>query len=231
MAISTTGRSVLLALTAAAGLGLWPEVAAAREVYLNGVKLGADVLITNQTFSACDVKIDDKGDVYITAKGVKVDLTPARSGEGARPATSTAAATPPPAQTPGATAAAGTTTTAALSKRYWLVTTPVRAAKAQYDVEVFVNGRFVKKVRAGDEAVILEVTRFVRVGDNVVELVARKNLGEKRLSSSPTDSLEIIVGEGEASGGTISITKPVVSFVRTAQDMKSSTDTTHFTGR
>src|SRR5688572_2767142 len=46
--------------------------AEARSVYLNGIKLDANVAMKPQTFSGCDVRIDEKGDVYITAKGYRV---------------------------------------------------------------------------------------------------------------------------------------------------------------
>jgi hypothetical protein len=53
----------------------------ARSVYLNGVKLDESMVLRNQNFGTCEVRFDEKGDVWITAKGYKVtvnavDLSP-----------------------------------------------------------------------------------------------------------------------------------------------------------
>ena len=162
----------------------------------------------SQTFPACEVQIDDKGDVHITAKGFKIE-------------TKGAAGAP----------ASATETPAQLSKRYWLVSKQPRKGLAQYDVDVYLNGKLVKKVRAQDDPVILDVTRSVKPGVNEVKLVATKTMGDKRLSSSPTDTLEIVLGEGAAAGGTVSITKTVVTYVRTAQETRNFADDSRFDGR
>jgi hypothetical protein len=182
--------------------------ALARDVYLNGVKLDSSVVITSQTFPSCEVQIDAKGDVYITAKGFKIEARPSAGGGGSAPATPA-----PPAE---------------LTKRYWLVSKQPRKGQAQYDVDVFVNGKLVKRVRAQDDPVILDVTKSVRPGVNEVKLVAVKHMGDKRLSSSPTDTLEVILGEGSAAGGTVSITRTVVTYVRTAQETKNFSDDLRF---
>src|SRR4029453_18249947 len=102
---------------------------------------------------------------------------------------------------------------------------------AQYEVDVYLNGKFVKKVRAQDDPVILDVTKSVRPGVNEVKLIATKTMGDKRLSSSPTDTLEIVLGEGTVGGGTVSITKTVVSYVRSAQETSNFSDDARFDGR
>lgn len=189
---------------------LMTGAAEARDVYLNGVKLDANVILKNQTFPACEVKFDENGNVYITAKGFKVQVT------AAEPPKETVA--PPPAD-------------GKLSKRYWLVSKYNKKGQAQYDVDVFVNDQFVKKVRSIDDATVLEVTKFVKPGANKVRLVAVKNLGDKRLSSSVVDFLEIVVGEGAVGGGTVTIDKAVVSYKRTAAETGDFKDDFAFTGR
>lgn len=187
--------------------------ASARNVYLNGVKLDDNVLLTNQTFPACEVKFDDKGDVYITAKGFKVGVKAAEGAEDAKKADE-----PPPAD-------------GKLTKRYWLVSTQTKRGVVQYDVDVYINGQFVKKVRSADDRTVLEVTKHVKPGVNKVRLVATKNMGDKRVSSSPNDVLEIVLGEGTVGGGTVAIDKPVVTSRRTAQETKNFTEEVGFTGR
>jgi hypothetical protein len=198
----------LLALALVAFLSLGASPAQARDVYLNGIKLDASVTIAAQTFPNCEVRFDERGDVYITAKGFKVE--PREKG------------------------AAATTTTraaAAIEKRYWLISKQPRTGMAQYEVDVFLNGKLVKRVRSADDPVVLEITKHVKPGDNRVQLVARKAMGDRRLSSSPTDTLEIVLGEGTVSGGTISITRPVVQYTRTAQETRSYSDESGFEGR
>lgn len=185
-------------------LVLVPLAAHARDVYFNGVKLDASMLIKSQTFPACEVRFDDNGDIHITAKGFKVEVQPA-GPEAA-----------PPEK---------------LTKRYWLVSKQTRRGMAQYEVDVFVNGTFVKKVRSVDDAVVLEVTKYVKPGLNKLRLVATKVIGDKRLSTSPNDALEVVLGEGNVGGGTVSIDKPWVTYRRTAHETQNFSDEYTFTGR
>jgi hypothetical protein len=186
------------------------SIAAARTVYLNGVKLDDNVILNNQTFAACEVKFDDKGDVYITAKGFKIGVQDASND--------TKKDDPPAAD-------------GKLGKRYWLVTQQTKLGVVQYDVDVFVNGKFVKKVRSSEDRVVMEITKWVQTGSNKVRLQATKNMGDKRASTSPADTLEIIIGEGTVGGGTVAIDKPVVDWKRTAQETKNITEEVSFTGR
>jgi hypothetical protein len=204
-------RALSAVVSVVALLGAAP--AFARDVYLNGVKLDSSVLIQSQTFPACEVQFDEKGDVHITAKGFKVETKPA------------AASADAPGSAPAAPSAQ------ALSKRYWLISKQPKKGMAQYEVDIYLNGKFVKKVRAQDDPVILDVTKSVRPGVNEVKLIATKTMGDKRLSSSPTDTLEIVLGEGTVGGGTVSITKTVVSYVRSAQETKNFSDDARFDGR
>lgn len=192
-------------------LVLLPLAAHGRDVYLNGVKLDSNVVLTNQTFPACEVKFDDKGDIWITAKGFKIDVKPA-------------ADEPKPAETP---APVGDR----VAKRYWLVSTQTKRGIVQYDVDVFINGKFVKKVKSADAQVVLEVTKYVKPGSNKVRMVATKVVGDKRLSTSPSDVLEVVLGEGDVGGGTVAIDKPVATFRRTASETRNVSEDFTFVGR
>lgn len=191
-----------------------PSIAEARNVYLNGVKLDDNVSLNDQTFPACEVKFDAKGDVYITAKGFKVGVQEA-------PDTDKKKVKDDPAPR----------SDGKLTKRYWLISTQTKRGQVQYDVEVYVNGTLVKKVRSTDDRVVLEVTKHVTAGTNKVRLVATKNMGDKRVSSSPSDVMEIVLGEGTVGGGTVSIDKPIVTWKRTAQETKNFAEEIGFTGR
>jgi hypothetical protein len=64
-----------------------------------------------------------------------------------------------------------------------------------------------------------------------VRVVATKNLGQKRLSSSPQDVMEVVLGEGSVGGGTITIDRAVVSYRRTAAETGNHADTYAFQSR
>src|SRR5262245_48642989 len=145
-------------------MALSSRAALARDVYFNGVKLDAHVTLRNQTLQNCEVRFDADGNVHITARGYKVSLA-AAGPEGA------------------ATADEAPATKVTL--RYWLVAPQPKRGVVQYDIDVFMNGTFVKRVRSGDDKAVLEVTRYVRPGANAVRIIATKNIGDRRASSSP----------------------------------------------
>jgi hypothetical protein len=186
--------------------------ALARDVYFNGVKLEPHVVVRNQSFPACEVRFDAEGNVFITAKGYKVTLGPG-GGENA----------PPTDEQPAAPAK--------VTKRYWLVAPQAKRGLVQYDIDVFLNGTFVKRVRSGDDKAVLEITKFVRPGTNAVRVIANKNVGDKRASSSPQDVMEVVLGEGVVGGGTITIDRAVVTYRRTAAEMGHYSDNYSFTSR
>src|SRR5205807_55714 len=95
-------------------------------VFLNGVNIDG---LRSQAFEKCkSVKIDDRGDVHLECPGYQVE----------------AQATPPPPVVAAATAGA----LGAITKHYFLVTDQSDGAAAQYDVDVFVNSKWVRKVKS-----------------------------------------------------------------------------------
>jgi len=208
MRSSRVGVAPLILCLTVVGSTAW-----ARDVYFNGVKLESNVVLRNQTFPACEVRFDASGNVYITAKGYKVALS--SSGNEA-PSTAAPAADEPPAK---------------VTKRYWLIGTQTKRGLVQYDIDVFVNGSFVKRVRSGDDKTVLDVTRHIRPGINAVKVIATKNLGNRRASSSPQDVMEVVVGEGVVGAGTITIDRPVVTYRRSAAEMGNFSDTYSFQSR
>lgn len=190
----------------------FPSVAAGRKVYLNGVKLDASVVLTNQIFPACEVKFDENGDVWIVAKGVKIAL------QGSSTASEKIVAEAPVVQ--------GT-----LTKQYWLVSPQHTRGLVQYDIDVFVNGIWIKKVRSGDDKVVMDITKNVKPGDNKLRIVATKNMGDRRASTSAADTMEIVLGEGTVGGGTVRVDKPLVAYRRTAQETQNFAEDFPFVGR
>jgi hypothetical protein len=60
----------------------------------------------------------------------------------------------------------------------------------------------VRKVKAGEPQIVLEITRLLSPGPNKILFAATKHFESGRKSQQPSSYLKITVGEGEA-GGTI----------------------------
>jgi hypothetical protein len=165
-------------------------------VFLNGVNIDG---VTQQTFENCTVTIDDKGNVLITAKGYEVQAKPAE-----QPSKPSAAAEP-------------------VSKRYFLVSEQNVPGMTQYDVDVYVNSQWVKRIGTKDTQVILEISRFLRKGRNTVHFTAVKNLREPRASAAPAHFLKIHLGEGNVGGNNVTVGS-LVEYVRTAAETRSFDD-------
>jgi hypothetical protein len=145
--------------------------------------------LKNQTLQNCTVTFDAFGNIQILAKGYAV-----KKVEGT-----------PTGNSPG------------VRGKYFLVSTFSRPGYAQFDVDVYVNGKWIRKVRSGEGQVILEISKFLPSGRVTVLFAATKNLGGKpRLSTSSADYLQVLVGEGTAGGGTVNITRTLAEFRATA---------------
>jgi len=179
-------------------------------VYLNGVNIDG---LRGQKFEKCKaVRIDDRGDVYLDCPGYQVE----------QPAAAAAPSVPAPL-IPSAVAAA-------MSKRYWLVSEEKDSASAQYDVDVFVNARFIRKIKAGEPQVVLEITKYLRPGTNKVLFAATKRPGERK-SASPASFLKLVVGEGDAGGNTVTIDNPLIESKRTAAETENVNEEFTIQGR
>lgn len=216
-------RSILSAALVALAALVVPASALASSVYLNGVRIDG---VTNQKFEKATVRIDEKGDVFIEAQGYAVRvLTPA-------PAAPAPVAPPPaapaPAPAPAAAAAPAQPPPAApapdappsLTRRYWLVTEQSVPGMAEYDIELYINSKFIRKLRNNEEQVISEITRELQPGKNTILLSARKVVMGDRKSYSPQHYFKVIIGEGNEGGGRVMIDNPIIRFQRTAADSK-----------
>ncbi len=215
----------------------WAARAEARKVFLNGVEVEG---LANQSFGSCEVKFDADGNVWIQAKGYAVKV-------GASGASGTATMTPAPAPVASMPAGGATTTSGGaspapatatpapdgkLSKRYWIVATQPRVGAAQYDVDVFLNGKFLRKVRSKDAQTVVEITDKLAPGRNVIHLAAQKSYtGGKRFSASPDDTFTVIIGEGAMGKGTVTITNPLARMVRSAAETRGFVSDSTITAR
>lgn len=193
MLAATTRLRLGVALALAAALTL-PGVAFAGGVYLNGVSIDG---VTSQEFKTVKgVKIDAQGNVFIDAPAYKIE-------GGAGPTA------------PSAVGGGGV-----VSKRYFLVTEVPAGGKHDYDIDVFVNAKWIRKIRAEDDQLVMEVSNFLRTGQNRVVFRATKRA--KRQSFSPEHTVSIVIGEGNMGGDQVMIDNPLLEFKKSAAETDSA---------
>lgn len=189
-------RTCTLLITAA--VALLPGAARAGSVYLNNVNIDG---VTNQKFEKATVRIDEKGNVFIDATGYAVKAvegTPA--AHGGTPAVSD----PAPAR---------------MTKRYWLVTEQSVTGMTEFDIDLYVNAKWIRKLRNADEQLVTELTKYLMPGKNTVLFTAHKvQSGDARKSFSSEHFYRVIVGEGNVGGDNVMIDNPIVKFERTAAE-------------
>ncbi len=223
-------RSILaLVLTA-----LLPASALAGSVYLNGVRIDG---VTNQKFEkVASVRIDEQGNVHITAPGYAVKMVnappaptpaPAPVAPAPAPAPTTAQATAPapvPAATPAPAPAQTDSAPARITRRYWLVTEQSVPGMTEYDIDLYINSKWVRKLRNSEAQVIAEITRYLQPGKNVVLMMAHKVAAGSRRSESPQHVFKVIIGEGNEGGGNVMIDNPLLRFQRTAAETEDQSE-------
>src|SRR5438128_9243253 len=130
----------------------------AASIFLNGVNIDG---VRGQNFEKCrSVRIDDKGNLQLDCPAYQAENA---GGGGAAPVV-----------LPSIPVAGASVVPPSLSKHYFLVTEQTDGATAQYDVDVYVNSRWVRKVRGGDEQIVLNITRFLSPGGNKLLFAATK---------------------------------------------------------
>ncbi len=185
---------------------LAPSLALAAGVFLNGVNIEG---VTSQKFENCTVVIDEQGNVLITAKGYQVEtVSPAK------------AQAKPEAEVTGP-----------VSRRYFLVSETSAPGMTQYDIDIFINAVWIKRISHDDSQTVLEISRHLKKGKNVVHLTATKNLGGARRSASPQHYLKVIIGEGNMGGNNVMIDNAIIEYTRTAAEMKNFSEDFQVTGR
>ncbi len=177
-------------------------LALGRSIYLNGHRIDG---VTNQKFEKCTVTIDKNGDVRIDAPGYLVD------DKGDQP-NSNATQTPT------------TTATGFPGKRYWLIKEENYPGKTQYDVDIYINSVWFKRIKSDGQQVIKEITSKLQAGPNVIHFAATKNIGTQRKSFSPQVYMKIIIGEGNIGGNNVMIENPLIQYKRTANETGNFND-------
>lgn len=191
---------------------LVPVAAMARSVYLNKVKIDNVSGLRNLKLDKVNVRFDDKGDLYIDAPGYKIQVV---DGGGSQA---------------GGAAQPEEGGEAKLTRKYFLVTEQTAPGMTDYDIDVYVNAQWIRKLRNGEDQIYADITRNLAPGKNTVLLVARKREGA-RSSVSPNHVFRVIVGEGNVGGDHVMIDRPVVDFKATAADSTDISKEFTFTTR
>lgn len=186
-------------------VALLPAVAVARSVYLNDIKIDNVSGLRNLKLDKVNVRIDEKGDVFIDAPGYKIQVVD--------PGTKGAAALRPGAD-------AEESGEAKLTRKYFLVTEQTAPGMTDYDIDVYVNAKWIRKLRNSEEQIYTDITSHLVPGKNTVLLAAQKKDGS-RVSRSPQHVFRVIIGEGNVGGDHVMIDRPVVDFKRTAADAEN----------
>ncbi|MGA9524737.1 MAG: hypothetical protein WBV82_24980 [Myxococcaceae bacterium] len=200
------------ALTAVGVVLLAPLAAQARSVYLNDVKVDDAQGLRNLKLEKVTVRIDDKGDIFIDAPGYSIKVVDPSGAPAA------------------AQAAASAEGEAKLTRRYFLVTEQNAPGMTGFDIDVYVNAKWVRTLRNDEPQIYTEVTRHLVPGKNTVLLAARKSK-DPRKSLSAEHAFRVILGEGNIGGDHVMIDRPVVDFKATAANSADVTKEFSFTTR
>jgi hypothetical protein len=198
------------ALCAATLMLLVPLAAAARSVYLNEVKIDEVEGLKNLKIEKASVRIDDQGDVHIDAPGYAVKVVD-------------------PGSRAGGQAEEGE---AKLTRHYFLVTEQTAPGLTDFDIDVYVNAKWVRKLRNDEPQVYTELTRYLSPGKNSVLLSAKKKAPDGVHRSLSADHVfRVVIGEGNIGGDHVMIDRPVVDFKASAADAADISKEFSFTTR
>ena len=208
-------RPLALALTAALA-GASGPAAAAPTISLNGENIDG---VTDQRFENATVVIDAQGNLDIQVKGYAV-----RTRE--------EVVKPPRAQPAGGVAFANGAVTIAgkLSRRYF-VAVENSPPGTQYDMAIFVNAQWIREVKSSEPSAVLEITKYLRPGQNKVTLAATKRIQGQRLAYGSDVMTKVVCGEGNVGGDHVMIDVPLFEATRTAAETEDKTEEFVFDAR
>lgn len=175
-------------------------------IFVNGVNADA---LRDQSFEKCKtVRIDKRGDVFLDCPAYQIE---------------------PVGGVPLATASLAPAT--AITKHYYLVSETKDGASVQYDVDVFVNSKWVRKLKSTEDQIVIEISKYLQPGANKILFAATKHIEAGRKSTSPGAYIKIIVGEGESGGGNVMIDNPLIELKRSAAETETVNEEFTIQGR
>lgn len=168
------------------------SIAEASRLFVNGneVPLGA---IKNQSFPQVEeVWFDDQGNIHVIAPRYNIRV---RRPDGA---------------------SADTTSEAALERylgqEVWLIILNPDVWAVPYHVKIFVNDEEVALIRPDQEQLTVNVTRYMRLGSNNVQIEARRGGGGGGDDSLSDASIQILLAQAEEEGGRLQIRRNYVNY-------------------
>lgn len=212
----------VIAFSSAVALTLGAFAAHAQRIYVNDVDVSSAKL-KNWSLTRVDrVDFDDEGNIRISAPAYNVQVVPSGATQGPstpapsastpaqppassqRPTTPAPGSTPPATQQERASAGRGGPMTihylpeVTMAHRYLLTLANPDRGRVPYDVEVLVNGKHVVTYTHDRGNSALDVSSFVRPGNNVVSFVARRRPGAA--VSHAGAKMRIMLGVGSYDG-------------------------------
>ncbi|MBE2249025.1 MAG: hypothetical protein IAE78_05690 [Myxococcus sp.] len=174
---------------------LLATAASAADVYVNGVNVEG---LSNQSFSKVNVTIDEKGNVHIDAPGYAVKKVTIAADKGS----------------------AAVREEGVVTKKYFVVTEQNVLGRTEYDIDLYINGKFIRTLRSDDEQIVSDITRHFAPGKNSVLMQARKVQAQKdQPKSTRTEHFfRVIIGEGSITADQVTIETPLIKFERNASE-------------
>ncbi len=244
MARSLRARPLALAVL------LVPALASAGSIYLNGVNIDG---VAGVKFEKATVRIDENGNIFIDAPGYQARVVPTQGGVAQpapqppqQPVTQPVMTQPvmmgmngtPVVAVPLTSLQAGTTTTPKapeppkkMTKRYFLVATQNAPGLPEYEMDVYVNAKYLLTLKSTLDQEVVDISRNLVLGGNTITIEAKKVSTGPRKSFSVEHAFTVVVGEGNESQGNVMIDNPIVNFRRTAADTDSVSKDFNFTTR
>lgn len=190
------------------------SASATAAVYVNGVNVEGAAL--NQKFERCTVTFDGKGNVMIDAPGYSIQsVSPPPAANEPAPVQPSVAASP----------------SGMLAKKYFVVSEQSMQGMTQYDIDLYINSKWVRKFRSDDDQIVTEVTQYLHPGPNKLLFVAKKNVVGARKAFTPAATYMVTLGEGDANGDKVVIDNPLVTYKRGADQMDDASQEYTVTGR
>jgi hypothetical protein len=164
-------------------MALVPAAGAASQLLMNGVPIGKVELrvqgLEDVTFEKCTtVKVEKNGDVKIDCPGY--DLHQAGGNADAQSSTGGAGQTSAQQQAAPEKPSPPPQDLGKISKRYWVVASQTQVGNTQYDIDLYVNKKWVHRFKNGDGTAVVEITKNLAAGDS---------RGSQRAPMPPTSSL------------------------------------------
>lgn len=194
------------------GLLLSP-VTFAGALYINGVRADA---VRDMELKNVNIRVDGDGNIWIDAPRYSVEVvqpggptTPTApvTAPNPTPVAPVAPVAPPIAAPTPAVAQAGAEVAAGT---WWLVTEDNQSVG--HTIDVYISGVLVKTIKSGDEAVLMDISRYVRRGKNEVLISARAG------ASLGGGLLNVYLGQGSNDAGTLNLASPQITFTRRSSD-------------